>query len=55
MLGLIQVGSGDHKFPAAGLEGSLEDTCKVIGMGLFAVILTAKDRIGKVDANLQSL
>jgi len=52
MLGLIQVGSGDHELPAAGLEGSLQDTCKVVGMGLLAVIFATKDGIGKVDAYL---
>ena len=52
MLRLNEVRPCDHHLCTAGVQPSLNDICKVIFVGLLAVIDASKDRITQIYADL---
>jgi len=49
----FQVGACYHEFLASSVKSALKNVLKVIFMGLFAVVYSSKNRIAKVDSNLE--
>ena len=54
MLRLLETRTRDHHLLAADGKSSFDDSIQIIFMSLLAMIDSSKDRIGEIDANLQT-
>lgn len=55
LLRLFEVGARHHELDASRIHCSLQDTFKVVFVGLFPVVDAAEDSVTKVDADLQAV